>query len=79
MQAQVTSLQEEMEVKRQVLAAGPTPMEIAELAAMGSGGRIPTHWGSRQQRRAMAVTTSGSEQIAGGALVSAHSSLRECH
>ena len=59
MQAHVTSLQEEMEVKRQVLAAGPTPMELAELAAL-SGGRIPQHWGSKQQRRALAASPQGS-------------------
>ena len=50
MQAQVSALQVEIETKQETLAAGPTPMELAELAAL-SGGRLHAHWGARQQRR----------------------------
>ena len=67
MQAQVTALQEEIESKQELLASGPTPMELAELAAL-SGGRLVTHWGSRQQRREAALTQ-GLTPVSGWAVV----------
>ncbi|GAX83681.1 hypothetical protein CEUSTIGMA_g11106.t1 [Chlamydomonas eustigma] len=45
MQAHVHALQEEMVWKQETLAAGPTPMELAELAAL-SGGRLSARLGS---------------------------------